>query len=253
MKPRDFSEPIDRLMLLGNAQIIGNDKAIDNLEKTGQRDFNRLSILPVRSETAWETLTRWGVQNVGPNEDKLFYDVILPEGWKKEASEDSAYYSYLLDDRGLRRAQIFYKASFWDRDAFISPNHRFYCGQDYATRESDDTIYSAPAVIDRGRDVIVAKFSVVQLAYQNGVAGVVMGDNFYFEPQPNEKDVIIFTRNCEINDPSAITEKESRKDKGFYMVRHAIDSLIYEPGKAFLSQFPDDDTIWLPQYDLPAI
>lgn len=56
--------------------------------------------------------------------DDLFYSVELPEGWKVEAT-DHHMWNNLFDDKGRRRANFFYKAAFYDRDAFINFEHRY--------------------------------------------------------------------------------------------------------------------------------
>lgn len=56
--------------------------------------------------------------------DDLFVSVQLPDGWHKEPADHSMW-SDLLDDRGRKRASIFYKAAFYDRDAFICTCRRY--------------------------------------------------------------------------------------------------------------------------------
>lgn len=60
-----------------------------------------------------------GIEIIG-EEDKLFYKVKLPENWTVEPHSNSQYWSDLKDDNGKVRAEIFYKAAFYDRDAFIN-------------------------------------------------------------------------------------------------------------------------------------
>ncbi len=86
-------------------------------------------------------------------DDALFLGVKLPKGWKKEETDHSMW-SNLLDDKGRVRASFFYKAAFYDRDAFVNFEFRyiikrefvstnpevktypkFYCVQDTATKE----------------------------------------------------------------------------------------------------------------------
>ncbi len=52
--------------------------------------------------------------------DDLFVFAILPDGWKKQAT-DHDMHSELIDDKGVVRARIFYKAAFYDRSASITP------------------------------------------------------------------------------------------------------------------------------------
>lgn len=58
--------------------------------------------------------------------DELFWNVELPEGWKVEATDHSMW-NNLYDDKGRERATFFYKAAFYDRDAFINFNRRYSC------------------------------------------------------------------------------------------------------------------------------
>lgn len=57
-------------------------------------------------------------------DDEIFVNVELPPGWKQERT-DHGMWNKLLDDRGRRRAMIFYKAAFYDRSAHIQPKRRF--------------------------------------------------------------------------------------------------------------------------------
>lgn len=52
-------------------------------------------------------------------DDRLFCKAELPAGWKKIPTEHSMW-SKLVDETGKERASIFYKAAFYDRDAFMS-------------------------------------------------------------------------------------------------------------------------------------
>lgn len=56
--------------------------------------------------------------------DDLFWNVNLPEGWVIKATDHSMW-NNLFDDKGRKRANFFYKAAFYDRDAFINFDTRF--------------------------------------------------------------------------------------------------------------------------------
>lgn len=60
----------------------------------------------------------------GADVDELFVTCTLPPGWKKQATDHSMH-SDLLDDKGRRRASIFYKAAFYDRRADMGMSQRF--------------------------------------------------------------------------------------------------------------------------------
>ena len=56
----------------------------------------------------------------GEDVDDLFVNVTLPPSWQVNPTDHSMW-SELVDSDGVVRAQIFYKAAFYDRSAFISP------------------------------------------------------------------------------------------------------------------------------------
>ncbi len=56
--------------------------------------------------------------------DDMFYETVLPSGWKVKPTSHSMW-SNLVDDKGRTRASIFYKAAFYDRDAFFNLERRF--------------------------------------------------------------------------------------------------------------------------------
>ena len=62
--------------------------------------------------------------NIVAEYDDLFYSVELPEGWRIEATGHSLW-NNLFDNHGRKRATFFYKAAFYDRDAFINFVHRY--------------------------------------------------------------------------------------------------------------------------------
>ena len=49
----------------------------------------------------------------------MFTEATLPTGWKREPSEHPMW-SYIVDERGIRRVSVFYKAAFYDRSAHAS-------------------------------------------------------------------------------------------------------------------------------------
>lgn len=97
-------------------------EAIETIEKIEQSDFLNKSILPV--EGNWDILEAWGVKKLDTHDD-LFFNCILPEGWTKEALNH--YWSYLNDEKGRRRATIFYKGVIYDRRAHFHVSHPRCC------------------------------------------------------------------------------------------------------------------------------
>ncbi len=97
----------------------GNPSAIEAQESRGQGELVNSTQLPSQI-TGKEILEKAGVKFGKPLEDDpLFCDAELPEGWKKERTDHSLW-SKLVDADGKERATIFYKAASYDRDAFMS-------------------------------------------------------------------------------------------------------------------------------------
>ncbi len=104
---------------------------IEAQEARGQQSFVQSETLPTDMRDARPVLEAAGVKFIGPVDgDPLFQKVQLPSGWKKEATDHSMW-SELVDDKGRKRAAIFYKAAFYDRSAHLSLNRRYNISTDY--------------------------------------------------------------------------------------------------------------------------
>lgn len=101
--------------------VLGQDpKAIEAQEARGQDQLVNSSQLPVNIRGDKASLEAAGVQFGEPLKgDPLFCNATLPAGWEKRPTDHSMW-SELLDEQGNRRALIFYKAAFYDRDAFMN-------------------------------------------------------------------------------------------------------------------------------------
>lgn len=136
-------------------------KAIKNQEKRGQHAVVRSQKLPkklndhsVPREVRWNGIDNsmeWkeqekiatqnnieytkqqyeqmGITIIGEY-DELFWNVELPDEWKVEAT-DHAMWNNLLDEKGRKRADFFYKASCYDRDAFTNFCTRYHAYVDH--------------------------------------------------------------------------------------------------------------------------
>ena len=95
----------------------GNPRAIEAQEARGQKELVESSQLPTNGLS--EIACRLGIEVLRESPgDKLFSDVKVPTGWRVNPTEHSMW-SELVDDNGITRAMIFYRAAFYDRDAFI--------------------------------------------------------------------------------------------------------------------------------------
>jgi hypothetical protein len=69
--------------------------------------------------------------------DDLFWNVELPDGWHIEAT-DHHMWNDLFDNKDRKRAKIFYKAAFYDRESFINFLTRFTVSVDHTADVSAD-------------------------------------------------------------------------------------------------------------------
>lgn len=98
----------------------GNPQAIEKQEAQGQQEVVNAAVLPT-NVTNREMFESAGVVFGEPlADDPLFCNATLPEGWTKRATEHRLW-TELVDEHGGVRGSIFYKAAFYDRDAFMRP------------------------------------------------------------------------------------------------------------------------------------
>lgn len=147
------------MFLLADAFVGGAEGAIERSEARGQRDLVASTQLPVEGTPGHYLFARerpdldagWRATGIvfGEQTDPLFRHVELPAGWRLVPS-DHAMWSELVDDRGRKRAGVFYKAAFYDRKASIQLELRFTVCRVY-DREARDTVQFE--VLDCGRSV----------------------------------------------------------------------------------------------------
>jgi hypothetical protein len=109
--------------------FIGLGSGIEAQEAQGQRELVESSQLPRKWSMGkcevQEQYKKMGIKIIDESEgDDLFFNVELPEGWKLK-STDHSMWNELHDNNGRVRATIFYKAAFYDREAFINFNNRY--------------------------------------------------------------------------------------------------------------------------------
>jgi hypothetical protein len=131
----------DPLAMLAEMAIRGSSGAIEAQEAAGQRDLVSSDTLPTEMRPGEkEVLETAGVKFLGPVQgDSLFQYVELPKGWSKRPTEHSMW-SDLVDDKGRKRAGIFYKAAFYDRGAHLHLNTRYTFSQDYDRAKNERVV-----------------------------------------------------------------------------------------------------------------
>lgn len=103
---------------IGNFLVAATPGGVEAQEAQGQRDLVNSSKLPKEMMgQSRESLVAAGVV-IGSDADDLFVNVTLPDGWKLVPTDHSMW-SELSDETGKSRYEVFYKAAFYDRDAFI--------------------------------------------------------------------------------------------------------------------------------------
>lgn len=104
----------------GRALIQHLAGGIEASEARGQAELLASDRLPARSDGDDPALIALGFTFGEPDaDDPLFRPATLPLGWKRQGSEH-ALWSYLIDERGIRRVSLGYKAAFYDRWARMS-------------------------------------------------------------------------------------------------------------------------------------
>ena len=86
------------------------------------KDKHDLMMINIKEYTKAQ-YERMGIRIVDCADD-IFYNVVLPDGWEIRATEHTMW-NEVLDDKGRKRMTIFYKAAFYDRDAFANLQTRF--------------------------------------------------------------------------------------------------------------------------------
>lgn len=122
--------------LLSNASgmpIYGSTPYIEHQERQGQSEIvgqtgNAIQ-LPVQG-SGNPLLNKWIRFGDVVSVDPIFRTAILPEGWRLERT-DHHLWSNVIDDKGRKRAEVFYKAAFYDRSSFMRPTQRYQVQIDY--------------------------------------------------------------------------------------------------------------------------
>lgn len=104
--------------LVGALRDDGVGGYIEDMEAAGQTQLVNSDRLPTDNQDR-EAMEALGfVFGETDPADPIFLSATLPDGWKRAASDHSMW-SHIVDERGIRRVAIFYKAAFYDRSAFM--------------------------------------------------------------------------------------------------------------------------------------
>ena len=171
--------------MLLEAMITGkSDGQIEKQESRGQSSLVNSDTLP----TKMDDLDRVILEKAGVvfgdvvKGDEIFQYAELPEGWRKNPTDHSMW-SELLDEKGRKRAGIFYKAAFYDRNAYLHCEHRYSYRNDYDHEKANNEI--VVLVTDCGKTIHTTKalplpererYNVTDIAY--AAANEWLNENF---------------------------------------------------------------------------
>jgi hypothetical protein len=232
-----------------NGTIASSPDGIEQQEKDCQKSLVESQCLPIKGE--WEILSRWGIKK-GEPVDSLFVSAKLPVGWRVEKTEDTIW-SNLIDDRGLIRASIFYKAAFYDQDAFVNPKNRFQVSKNYKRKDGFQF-----ECVDSGLDRVIQRFThgtYGVLKSDPSVVGFIFDGGFYSETQGEPWDAEF----CEapINGELAMPISNDEFYKQFHPVSERHDLIKASEKKAragadeWMRRLPTDGTEWSAEFDFP--
>lgn len=240
------NSPIDLLL---NFSIAATPSGIEQQEAQGQQNLVQSTTLPINGD--WEVLERWGVVKGEPI-DQLFCHCTLPDGWTK-APTDHSLWSSLVDARGLIRASIFYKAAFYDRDAFFNSVRRFSIVKVFQSEET--MYYEQVQVRDNGLSrVVFIDTPVYAGELNNGEVVAIKGSDIY----SLKGDKLCLTNNLQASkvvtlSKNAFRDRWRNNTDNKYAFTDACEELATLGCNEYISQLPTDDSIWEPAYDFPEI
>lgn len=99
----------------------GTGQAIEEQERAGGREMLQAThTLPVDGSDDPKLAELGIVFGEVLEDDPIFREATLPEGWtRRDGEHPYGYWTYLDDENGVQRVAIFYKAAFYDRRATI--------------------------------------------------------------------------------------------------------------------------------------
>lgn len=147
---KDPSEAIERQEKRGQSDIVNNKRLPKKMNENNvpreifwcgtTNDMNYEDKRKIIDQNIFEytqkQYERIGIEIIDEYDD-LFWNVRLPEGWEIKATNHTMW-NELIDNKGRKRASFFYKAAFYDRNAFINFETRFHLNVTHTADPSED-------------------------------------------------------------------------------------------------------------------
>jgi hypothetical protein len=114
-----------------NALLAATPGGIEAQEAAGQALLvASFTSLPMEGMAKYRTALDGVGFKIGDPKDELFVSVTPPAGWTLRATEHSMW-SEIVDDKGIVRGGVFYKAAFYDRRAHFNLHPRYHVHTEY--------------------------------------------------------------------------------------------------------------------------
>ena len=118
-------------------------------------------------------------------DDELLYQGTLPEGWKLEKSD--FYYANIIDEKGRKRGTIFYKSSFYDREAEMKLYRKYNVAWKYIEYARDGMLMEI-FVEDFEHNVLTVIGTCTDIDWREQDKLFKKGEKFLDKNYPNWKD-----------------------------------------------------------------
>lgn len=137
---------------LDNFLVAATPSGIERQEKAWQTALVQSTNMPIDMTPDRAAFEVVGFK-FGDLVDNLFVSAMLPEGWKREATDHSMW-SKIVDAQGREHVSVFYKAAFYDRKAHANLTCRYQRSENY----SSDYGKTAETVVDGS--IVIQSFPV---------------------------------------------------------------------------------------------
>lgn len=222
-------------------------------EAAGKKEMIESSLMPKDGD--WAALEKLGFVR-GEESGDLFYECTLPKGWKKEGSDHNMW-SYVFDERGLRRVSVFYKAAFYGRSAHFSiKESRFHVSYDYETLKLNGE--RGYFVCDGSlKDRVVKRFDSGWYVVQDGVLGLAFRGEFFSEIEGQNSSAHFVGEPQDFSPFSRVlTGEEFYKEYHHVTPVHALidatENLVKRDAEEWVESIPASEQ-WSEKYDFEAV
>ncbi len=165
-------------------RFFGNEYITEKIAEL--RPIGASLILPLPKNGNWDYLERLGIKINQDSKDELFYETRLPPLWSLKPTNHDKY-TFLLDERGLIRAEIFFRGLYYNRQASINAfSERF----ELIKNNHSDRFVESYSLFDLGTKTVVKQSEIIRYGfYDDTIPGVLIGQDFYYAP---EKKFLLF-------------------------------------------------------------